>query len=76
MTRPDEELAPEEGVEYLESDERDIEAPTADAAEQSVSAHPAEGASEPAPVRRGFDVGEWDALEQSIVVNLDDDYDR
>lgn len=80
MTRPDEELAPSG---QLEPDERDIEAPTTDAAEQATAADPAQAAGsgsgggwrdgEPS---RGLEVGEWDAMEQSVVVDLDDEYDR
>jgi hypothetical protein len=62
MTRPDEDLAP-----------GDIEAPIEDAAEQSKPAKPVE---EPAEVHRGLEVGEWDAVEQSIVIDMEDDYDR
>jgi hypothetical protein len=69
MTRPDEDLAPGN---HLEPDERDIEAPTADAAEQALAAKPADN---PTEVRRGFEVGEWDAAEQAIVVDLDDEDD-
>ena len=63
MTRPDEELGPEN---HLEPDERDIEAPPADTAEQAAPAKPAE-------VRRGWEVGEWDAAEQAVVVDFDED---
>lgn len=62
MTRPDEGLT-----------ESDIEAPTEDAAEQSTPVKPAE---EPAEVSRRLEVGEWDAVEQSIVIDMDDDYDH
>ena len=62
MTRPEQGLT-----------EGDIEAPTEDAAEQSVPAKPAE---EPAEVSRALEVGEWDAVEQSIVIDMDDDYDH
>jgi hypothetical protein len=62
MTRPEEDL-----------DTGDLEAPTEDAAEQAVPAKPAE---EPAEVSRGLEVGEWDAVEQSIVIDMDDDYDH
>jgi hypothetical protein len=56
----------------LDPAERDIEAPDADAFEQSISADPFE---EPPPEpSRGLEVNEWDALEQSHVVDLDDDY--
>ncbi|HEY2950563.1 MAG TPA: hypothetical protein VGJ53_19555 [Micromonosporaceae bacterium] len=68
MTEPDEDRAPGH---HLEADERDIEAPDADAVEQAISANPAE---EPAEVHRGLEVGEWDAVEQAYVVDLDDDY--
>jgi hypothetical protein len=73
MTRPDEDLAPSDRAGRLDPDERDIEAPDEDVAEQSVSANPVD---EPAEVRRGLEVNEWDAVEQSIVVDMDDDYDH
>jgi hypothetical protein len=73
MTRPGEDLAPEDPSGYPDSDSRDPEAPVADAVEQSVSANPVE---QPPELRRSLEVGEWDALEQSIVVDLDDDYDH
>ncbi|HKS98792.1 MAG TPA: hypothetical protein VJT31_04605 [Rugosimonospora sp.] len=56
---------------HLTPDERDPEAPTADAVEQAIPADPAE---QPAEFSRGLEVGEWDAVEQSRVVELDDDY--
>jgi hypothetical protein len=62
MTRPEEELAA-----------GDLEAPTEDAAEQATPANPVE---EPAEVSRALEVGEWDAVEQSIVIDMDDDYDH
>jgi hypothetical protein len=67
MTRPEEGLASD-----------DIEAPAEtvpaeDLAEQSVPANPVE---EPAEVSRGLEVNEWDAVEQSIVIDMDDDYDH
>ena len=61
MTRPEDDLA-----------NGDIEAPTEDAAEQSMPAKPAEA---PAQVSRSLEVGEWDKVEQSIVIDMDDDYD-
>lgn len=70
MTRPDEYLAPRN---HLAPEERDIEAPSADAVEQAVPANPAD---ESAEVHRGLEVGEWDAVEQAVVVDFDDDYDR
>ena len=68
MTEPAEELVPEEP---LNPDERDIEAPDADTLEQTAPADPAD---EPEEVRRGLEVDEWDAIEQSRVVDLGDDY--
>jgi hypothetical protein len=55
----------------LVPDERDPEAPAADLVEQATPVDPAEL---PTEVHRGLDVGEWDAIEQSRVVELDDDY--
>lgn len=77
MTRPDgglADLAPDDDRPGdPDSGSRDPEAPAADAAEQSVSANPVE---QPTELRRSLEVGEWDALEQAIVVDLDDDYDH
>ncbi|HLU46167.1 MAG TPA: hypothetical protein VKZ67_14320 [Natronosporangium sp.] len=76
MTYPDEDPVGTEGAEdltELSPDERDPEAPDADAAEQATPVDPTE---RPLRVRRGFEVGEWDAMEQSIVIDLDDEYDR
>lgn len=77
MTRPDEDLVLGE---HLEPDERDIEAPTADAAEQATSVEPGRAErgdtgwrGEPS---RSLEAGEWDAFEQSVVVDFDDEYDR
>ncbi len=55
----------------LDPDERDIEAPTADAAEQATFADPA--LEELEPTLR-LEVSDWDAVEQARVVDLDDDY--
>jgi hypothetical protein len=68
MSQPDEDRVPGH---HLAADDRDIEAPAADAAEQAMSIDPTE---EPAEVHRGLEVGEWDAVEQAYVVDLDDDY--
>jgi hypothetical protein len=75
MTTPDEALVgvdedrtPED---HLDADERDIEAPEADAVEQATPADPATARSE---IRRGLEVDEADAWEQSQVVEHDDDY--
>lgn len=77
MAQPDEELAPGDPVGRLDPDERDPEAPTADAAEQAMSVSPAEGAAvRPTLSGRSLEVGEWDAMEQSIVIDIEDDYDR
>ena len=68
MTRPDEDLAPGP---HLTPDERDPEAPDDDAVEQATVANPVDA---PAEVHRGLEVGEWDAVEQAAIVDLDDDY--
>lgn len=67
MTRPDDDL---NLGEHVDPDERDLEAPPDDAAEQAVPVKPAEAPSE---VRRGWEVNEWDAAEQAVVVDLDDE---
>ena len=56
----------------LDPDERDIEAPDADALEQRIPTDPAEE-QPPQPSRR-LEVNDWDALEQARVVDLDDEY--
>ena len=53
-----------------EPTELGLEAPEADTAEQGVPADPAQ---RPDEVHRGLDVDEGDALEQSRVVELDDE---
>jgi hypothetical protein len=57
----------------LDPQERDLEAPIADAYEQSRPADPAEESDD---VHLGPEVNEYDAVEQGLTVNLDDDYDR
>jgi hypothetical protein len=74
MTRPDEELSAGERRGYPDPDERDPEAPAEDAAEQSEAVRPVDERTE---VRRDLEVAEWDAVEQSIMIDMgDDDYDR
>lgn len=68
MAEPDEDLALND---HLDPDERDLEAPAADAVEQATPANPVDAETE---VHRGLEVGEWDAVEQARVVDLDDDY--
>ena len=68
MTMPDEDRVPGS---HLEPDDRDLEAPPEDAAEQ---ARPADPGLEVPERHRGNDVNEWDAVEQARVVELDDDY--
>lgn len=68
MTRPEEDLAPSD---HLEPEERDLETPADDAVEQAIVANPAD---RDADVRRGLEVGEWDAVEQARVVDVDEDY--
>lgn len=74
MTRPEHAPGPEHRA---EAGSDDLETPAADAAEQAMPANPVEDPfEEPVQVRRGPEVGEWDAVEQAIVVDLDDDYDH
>jgi hypothetical protein len=68
MTRPDEDLALGD---HLAPDERDPEAPDSDAVEQATPANPVD---QPVEVHRGLEVNEWDAVEQGVVVDLDDEY--
>ena len=56
---------------HLSPEERDREAPDSDVVEQ---ARPANPADEPDEVHRGFEVNEWDAVEQSATVDLTDEY--
>lgn len=56
---------------HLDPDERDIEAPAADAVEQAQVADPSY--DEPT-VSDSVEAPQWDALEQSMVVQLEDDY--
>lgn len=61
--------------ENLVPERRDPEAPTEDAAEQAVTANPAdEEGWEPPAVPLGIEVDEADAQEQARTVDLDDDY--
>jgi hypothetical protein len=76
MTTPDEALV---GVDedltpadHLDAEERDLEAPEADAVEQATPADPA--AAGRVDVARGLEVNEYDAWEQAQVVEMDDDY--
>lgn len=66
MTRPDDDHAGEQPTPA----ERDPEAPEADAAEQATPVRPEDA---PQEVRRGWEVGEWDAVEQSVIIDLDED---
>ena len=71
MTDPD--IADQDTL--LEPDEKDIEAPDADALDQRTPADPAEAARHrPLEPSRSLEVNDWDALEQAKVVDLDDDY--
>jgi hypothetical protein len=56
---------------HLAPEERDPEAPEIDAVEQATPADPAE---EPVEVHRGLEVGEYDAVEQARIVELDEEY--
>ena len=68
MTQPEDFVAVDD---HLDPAVRDIEAPPEDAAEQATPATPAERFEEP---RVPFEASEADALEQSVVVELDDEY--
>lgn len=68
MTDPAEDFA---ASDHLTPEERDPEAPDADAVEQAMVVHPADQEPE---VHRGYEVNDWDALEQARVVDLDDEY--
>jgi hypothetical protein len=70
MTRPDDDLEPGDRDPREDAAERDLEAPAADAAEQATPVTPGPAR---VPVRLGWEVGEWDAAEQSVVVDLDED---
>lgn len=67
MGQPDEDFAPSD---HLTPDERDPEAPPADAVEQAMAVDPADVETEP---HRGLEVGDWDAVEQARVVATDED---
>jgi hypothetical protein len=55
--------------------DRDLEAPEVDAAEQAAVADPRwADDSDDAPVTSSLEVSEWDAQEQRREVPLDDDY--
>jgi hypothetical protein len=68
MTQPEDFADPEE---RLRPEERDIEANDADAIEQAT---PADPALRRADLYARDEVGEYDAVEQSRVVELDDEY--
>ena len=68
LSAADEDLAPED---HLHADERDIEAPEADAVEQATPLDPSLVPAEPS---RSIEVNEYDAVEQARLVELDDDY--
>jgi hypothetical protein len=57
----------------LDPDERDFEAPDADAWEQATPADPADDPADTEP-SRDVEVNDWDALEQARVVDIDDEY--
>ena len=55
-------------------EERDSEAPAADAVEQATTSDPAEERDNDAQVHRGLEVNDWDAVEQARVVDVSDEY--
>jgi hypothetical protein len=68
MSQPEEEFAPSE---HLAPEERNLETPPDDAQEQAIVADPAR---DEVDVHRGLEVGDWDAVEQARIVDLDEDY--
>jgi hypothetical protein len=75
MTMPDdalaavgEDLTPKD---HLTADDRDIEAPEADAVEQAT---PVDPSLTPVELSRSVEVNEYDAPEQARVVDMADDY--
>jgi hypothetical protein len=50
---------------------RALETPPEDALQQAIPVNPAD---QPDEVHRGLEVGDYDAVEQSRTVDLDDDY--
>ncbi len=70
MTQPGEDLHERE-VPTLDPESRDPEAPTADAFEQALPANPADVPTAP---RVPLEANEADAVEQGIVVDVDEDY--
>ena len=77
MTEPEEDFSADEEFEAedeVDPAERDLEAPPEDAAEQATPADPADvPLAEQMEVHRGLEVDEADAIEQSQVVNLEDE---
>jgi hypothetical protein len=71
MTEPEDALLTLE--DHLVPEVRGIEAPAADAVEQATPANPAEAGEGEAP-RVPFETSEYDALEQSRIVHLDEEY--
>ncbi|AEB42158.1 MULTISPECIES: hypothetical protein [Micromonospora] len=67
MGQPDEDFAPGD---HLSPEERDLEAEPADAIEQAAVVDPTRADDEP---HRGFEVDDWDAMEQARVVAADED---
>ncbi|MEU6024998.1 hypothetical protein ACGFIK_09880 [Micromonospora sp. NPDC048871] len=67
MGQPEEDFAPGD---HLGPEERDLEAEPADAIEQAAVIDPAHGEEEP---HRGFEVDDWDAMEQARVVAADEE---
>ena len=70
MTQPDEELLTLD--DRLDPDVRDLEASPADAAEQALPANPLERPY--APPARPWEANEYDAIEQSREVDVNDEY--
>ncbi|MGA3486502.1 hypothetical protein ACK8GG_00625 [Micromonosporaceae bacterium DT55] len=68
MGQPDEdEFTPDES---LPPGERNLETPERDAVEQAI---PVDPSTEEPVVQRGFEVDDWDSLEQARIVGVDED---
>jgi hypothetical protein len=72
MTQPDEDLLTID--DHLDPEVRDIEAPAEDMVEQATPADPADAPGAPVELRLPFEADEADVLEQSRIVQLEDDY--
>lgn len=71
MASPEEDLVLDDD---LDPERRDLEASPADAVEQATPAAPADRHQQPGEPPRRLEVSEYDAVEQTRVVDVADDY--